>query len=60
MKVWLVIDQVDGIVEGVWSCEAHAEEYAAQFAGDNYYDMQVIEYYVRDSPFGPQKEEEGR
>lgn len=58
MKVWLVIDQVDGIVEGVWANEAHAEEYAAQFAGDNFYDMRVVEYYIRDSPFGPKKDGE--
>lgn len=58
MKVWLVIDRVDGMVEGVWAEEFHAKQYAEQFTNDNYYDMQVVEYYIRDSPFGPQKEGE--
>jgi len=48
MKLYVVIDRVDGILEGIWKNKEHAEEYAAQFNVDNFYDMNVVEYHLRE------------
>lgn len=56
MNLYVVIDRVDGMVEGVWEKKEHAEEYAASFNCDNFYDMQVMEYYLRTTPLGEPKE----
>lgn len=55
MNLYVVIDRVDGMVEGVWEKREHAEEYAAQFNCDNFYDMHVMEYYLRTTPLGEPK-----
>lgn len=56
MNLYVVIDRVDGMVEGVWEKKEHAEEYAAAFNCDNFYDMHVMEYYLRTTPLGELKE----
>jgi len=53
MKVYVVIDRVDGEIDGVYMNKADADSHCAEFDdSDNYYDMAVEEWVVKPSLYG--------
>lgn len=60
MKIYIVVDRVDGEIDGVYQNRDDADAHAAAFDNsDNYYDMVVEEHVVKPHLYAA-KGEEGR